>query len=178
MATTATLLTLPVELLHQISRQLSYGSHIALSFTCRELYTKLDTRRRLSTSSAQGEAYTMADLLEIEMWPEYSPAVPDQPLNELYPVDFLACCTCLRIRSAIKFCCPYRLNGTISKDSKDYDPYVTRSRLNQSCVPCTNASNLYVCDEDHEAGILHCRDVLEQRRRLSAWQSAFERLRF
>ncbi|KFY01339.1 hypothetical protein V490_00960 [Pseudogymnoascus sp. VKM F-3557] len=127
MATTATLPALPVELLHQISQQLSYGSHIALSFTCRELYAKLDTRRRLSASSTQGKAYTMADLLEIEIWPEYSPAIRDQPLNELYPVDFLACCTCLRICSATKFCCPYRLNCTISKDSKDYDPFATKT---------------------------------------------------
>lgn len=68
MATTASLPTLPVELLHQISQQLSYGSHIALSFTCRELYAKLETRGLLSTSSTQAMAYTMIDLFEIEQW--------------------------------------------------------------------------------------------------------------
>lgn len=65
MATTATLPSLPVELLHQISQQLSYSSHIALSFTCRELYTKVDTRRRPPYSSVNGKAYNMEDLLEI-----------------------------------------------------------------------------------------------------------------
>jgi hypothetical protein len=63
MATKATLRNLPVELLHLISEQSSYGSHIALSFTCRELYIKLDTRHRLPASSVHGKAYNMEDLL-------------------------------------------------------------------------------------------------------------------
>lgn len=100
MASPATLFSLPVELLHQISNQLSYSSHIALSFTCRELYFKLDTRR-LPASSTQGKAYTMEDLLEMEEWPEQN---PPRPTFNVYLVNFMACRICLKLRSRTKFC--------------------------------------------------------------------------
>lgn len=105
MATKATLSSLPVELFHQISEQLSYSSHIALSFTCRELYMKLDTRRRLPTSSAQDKAYTMEDLLEIEEWSEHNPPHPE---FNLCLVKFMACKICLKLRSRTKFCTMFK----------------------------------------------------------------------
>lgn len=107
MAATANLPSLPVELLYQISEQLSYGSHIALSFTCRELYIKLDTRRRLPPAMVRGKAYTMNDLLEIEAWPEHNPQYTALLPSTVCPVDsvidFLACRVCLKIRRTVKF---------------------------------------------------------------------------
>lgn len=141
MATPATLPSLPVELLHQISKQLSYGSHIALSFTCRKLYIKLDTRRRLSASSTQGKTYNMTDLLEIEGWPEYNPR-HNNLLHFIEPhvnclIDFLACRICLKIRSAAKFPAPFR-----HCYGKRYG-LGQWQRSMQVCIPCAVANHVY-----------------------------------
>lgn len=71
MATTTTLLSLPLELLHQITSDLSYGSHLALSFTCRGLYARLDPNQRAKLPKRK-RVYNMEDLLEIELWPEFA----------------------------------------------------------------------------------------------------------
>jgi hypothetical protein len=56
---------LPSELIDQISNNMSYGSRLSLKLSCHELLRKTDlpTKR-----------YSMADLLEIEKWPEYNGA--------------------------------------------------------------------------------------------------------
>jgi hypothetical protein len=132
MATTATLPTLPVELLHQISHQLSYGSHIALSFTCRELYFKLDARRRLSASSTKAKAYTMADLLEIEQWPEYSPWQHNVESQLSSLTQFLSCKLCLRIRRGVWFSHPDKLYYGLNRED------VMNQKLDRCCAVCVS----------------------------------------
>lgn len=132
MATTATLPALPVELLHQISQQLSYGSHIALSFTCRELYFKLDARRRLSASSTQAKAYTMADLLEIEQWPEYSPSQHNVESRQSSQTQFLSCRLCLRIRRGVWFSHPDKFYYGLNRED------VMNQKLDRCCALCVS----------------------------------------
>ncbi|OBT73624.1 hypothetical protein VF21_07335 [Pseudogymnoascus sp. 05NY08] len=100
MATTTTLLSLPLELLDQVTNDLSYGSHLALSFTCRELYARLDPNQKASSYIV----YNMEDLLEIELWPEFTSSHP-RPLERRQPDkdDFFACRFCMKIRSGWNF---------------------------------------------------------------------------
>lgn len=145
MATSSTLPSLPVELLYKISEQLSYGSHIALSFVCQELYAKLNTRHRLSASSPQGKAYTMDDLLEIENWPEYNPRqpIPGPYLFQPYLFQHIACRICLKLLRRNKFSRrfeKYSLHEQmILEDSK---VMVKKRRQGQVCISCTIANKL------------------------------------
>lgn len=141
MATPATLPSLPVELLHQILKHLSYGSHIALSFTCRELYIKLDTRRRLSASSTQGKAYTMDDLLEIEGWPEYN---PPHPTFDVSLMNFMPCRICLNLCRRAKFCTSFqKYYYTRQNDPGYFETHVRKCRLGRVCLPCAFANGIY-----------------------------------
>ncbi|KFY64391.1 hypothetical protein V496_03282 [Pseudogymnoascus sp. VKM F-4515 (FW-2607)] len=103
MATTTTLLSLPLELLYQITDDLSYGTHLALSFTCRELYARLDPNQKAKSPKLE-RVYDIEGLLEIELWPEFASSHPE-PLEKRKPDkdDFFACCLCLRIRSGWNF---------------------------------------------------------------------------
>ena len=67
---------LPAELLAKVKTNLSYGSRVALRFTCRTLYHKVDdpnqhTNGTYSDASTRVGStvrnYDMRDLLEIEM---------------------------------------------------------------------------------------------------------------
>lgn len=142
MATTATFPSLPVELLLQISEQLSYGSHIALSFTCRELYVKVCATFQPSTSLTHGKAYTMDDLLEIESWPEYNPRDKIILPITVYPhrslINFLACRICLKIRRAAKFPSFFKFSYL-----RGYSSYSLWPRSRQVCVPCAIANGVY-----------------------------------
>ncbi|KFZ00499.1 hypothetical protein V498_00024 [Pseudogymnoascus sp. VKM F-4517 (FW-2822)] len=63
----ASLLTVPLEIIYQITDKLSYASQFALSLTCRELYYKVDAPRQPYTPPGENKKpYIMDDLLEIE----------------------------------------------------------------------------------------------------------------
>lgn len=71
MATTTTLLSLPTEILHEITSYISYAPHLALSYACRELRARLRVpnfrggkTKRLCGGKAR--AYNAQDLLKIE----------------------------------------------------------------------------------------------------------------
>jgi hypothetical protein len=109
--TSATLLDLPTELVQDIQSQLPYASHLALRFTCRDLYFKTDdpnkTRKYSNADLLAGKTpkYSMSDLLEIETWPRYNHAAqrPEHLKQAIAGVDFFSCNQCLRIRSAFSF---------------------------------------------------------------------------
>lgn len=135
-----TLLNFPVELFYKISEGLSYASHIALSFTCQELYAKLNIRCRLSASSPQGKAYTMNDLLKIEEWPEYNPL---HSLPELHPAEYLACRICLKLLPRDKFSRLFR-RGCYSRQNTPVKSkeMLMKLRRGQVCISCTLANRL------------------------------------
>ncbi|KFZ04027.1 hypothetical protein V501_09259, partial [Pseudogymnoascus sp. VKM F-4519 (FW-2642)] len=103
-----TLQDLPPEILHDISNYISYGSRLALKFSCRALFAKIDDvnpHACTDQTTSPNKSYSMADLLEIEQWPEYNgakfmPAEARQPMGQR---DFFACHICLKILSAHKF---------------------------------------------------------------------------
>ncbi|KFY35617.1 hypothetical protein V494_05766 [Pseudogymnoascus sp. VKM F-4513 (FW-928)] len=140
MATPATLPSLPIELLYQISEQLSYTSHIALSFTCRKLYVKLDTPRRLSALPGRDKAYTMEDLLEMEEWPEHSPRHPT--LNKLYVVKTVACRICLKLLGRDKFFNFWEYYYTRANIPESMKDIIILRKQGQLCLPCTLANRL------------------------------------
>lgn len=134
----ASLPSLPSELLCHISQHLSYGSHLALSLTCRKLYAKvnapcqpytLPTARRTNV-----KPYTMADLIEIENWPEHStPQSINLKLQSPKPTDLFACRLCMRLRPASKFYCP-------NKAYVDYGGklciHIMGFNHGRFCIPC------------------------------------------
>lgn len=91
-----TILALSPELLDMIVAFGDYASAVALSWTCRSLHARITTRN---------QPYTMADLLEIEMWPCYNGAgQPGEEMKQaLFGRDYFACHLCLRIRATDKF---------------------------------------------------------------------------
>lgn len=102
-----TLLTLLPELLHHLTSNLTYASHLSLSLTCKTLRARLeDPNQRLpipraplsdADTAPPAKPYTMADLLEIELWPEHCIRyrIGHGPVNG----DYYACKICLRLRS-------------------------------------------------------------------------------
>ncbi|OAF54912.1 hypothetical protein VC83_08645 [Pseudogymnoascus destructans] len=135
------LLSLPSEILYSITNHLSYGSHLALSLTCRELYRRVDAPCQPYTlpspSGAKSKTYTMADLLEIENWEEPG-ALWDTYLGfrNPKPTDLFACRICLCLRVATKFINPqkgytswFKYMSTVSLD-------LTEHRKERFCIPC------------------------------------------
>jgi hypothetical protein len=94
----AILLCLPAELVQDILSRLPFASHVALRFTCRDLYYKISDPNKT-------RKYSMSDLLDIETWPRYDHAAqrPENLKQAIPGVDFFGCNQCLRIRSAISF---------------------------------------------------------------------------
>lgn len=88
--------SLPSETILHISDYLSYGSQLALKLSCRKLFVKTDHPT---------ERYTMADLLEIDQWPDYNGAksMPPECMQPDGQRDFFGCHLCLKIRSADNF---------------------------------------------------------------------------
>ncbi|KAF2844090.1 hypothetical protein T440DRAFT_473671 [Plenodomus tracheiphilus IPT5] len=111
---TLALQNMPPEILLDIQSNLSYASRIALRLTCRELHLKIDDPDRHANDNHTGaedlvqttrRCYSMKDLLEIEMWPEYNSA-QDRSAGSKQPFagfDFFACNSCHRIRCASRF---------------------------------------------------------------------------
>jgi hypothetical protein len=122
---------LPSELIDQISNNMSYGSRLALKLPCRELLGKtgLPTKR-----------YSMADLLEIEQWPEYNRA-KSMPLESKQPSgqrDFFACHLCLKIRSADNFA------NTIMKSKRGkLGQGTVGERSERFCIQCGVKYGIY-----------------------------------
>jgi hypothetical protein len=77
MITIMTLQDLPLEILHDISNYISYGSRLALKLSCCSLFAKIDAvnpRACTNLTTSPTKSYNMADLLEIEQWLEYNAA--------------------------------------------------------------------------------------------------------
>ncbi|KFY98159.1 hypothetical protein V498_01625 [Pseudogymnoascus sp. VKM F-4517 (FW-2822)] len=91
-----TLQDLPPEILNEIANSLSYGSQLALKLSCRGLFAKIDAvnaRACSDLATSPTKSYSMADLLEIEQWPEYNAAkfMPDEAKQPMGQRDFFAC---------------------------------------------------------------------------------------
>ncbi|KFY01338.1 hypothetical protein V490_00959 [Pseudogymnoascus sp. VKM F-3557] len=148
MATTTTLLNLPTEILHQITRDFSYASQIALSLTCRDLHGRVkdpNLRLRFTSSLEKDTPYTMEDLLEIELWPEFAPSFNRAYGSKQMPSanDFFACGHCRKIRSAIKFTNshlsrPYLKRG-LGEEKMDWGD----DRTWRMCIPCGVAVSMW-----------------------------------
>jgi hypothetical protein len=118
---------LPSELIHEISNHMSYGSRLALQLSCSELFAKADRPTRPTKD------YSMADLLEIEQWPEYNraklmPPECQQPVGQL---DFFACHLCLKIRSADRFA-----NAMMKGKRGKLGQGTVEERSKRFCIPC------------------------------------------
>lgn len=141
MAATATLPYLPIELLRQITSDLRYSSHVALSLTCRELHARVENpnlRPRGIISTGKDRPYTMQDLLDIEVWPEFAPSLNGTCVSRQMPSknDFFACRYCCKIRSAINFTNRH-LNRPYWKRDKDEEEISRRDRCRwRICIPC------------------------------------------
>lgn len=102
---------------------------------------KLDTHRRLPTSSAQDKAYTMEDLLEIEEWPEHNALHPD---FNFCLVKFMACKICLKLRSRTKFCTMFKAYFYARRNALEGSgENVMKCRLKQVCLSCAAATGIY-----------------------------------
>jgi hypothetical protein len=132
---------LPSEIIDEISKHMSYGSRLALQLSCRRLFAKTDLNRPTYTgSTSPTKAYDMADLLEIEQWPEYN-AAKFKPLQSRQPVsqlDFFACHLCLKIRSADRFC-NAMMKGKRGKLGKG----TVEERSKRFCIPCGITHGIY-----------------------------------
>ena len=135
------LLGLPSEIMLEIQTFLSYGSDLAVWFTCSDLYAKVEDPNRTtktlscaSTSESKIKACSIADLLEIERWPEYN-AVEYRPVNRQ---DFFACCFCLRICSASKFS-----NAMIKGKHGKLGNGTIAERIGRFCITCVLAYGRY-----------------------------------
>jgi hypothetical protein len=104
----ASILTLPPELLNQVLEKSDYASRLALQYTSKRLCFLISTTPPVGyTAAAQNSdtSYNMSDLLQVEKWPCYdlagkSDGYLKQPLATR---DFFACSLCLTIRCASKF---------------------------------------------------------------------------
>ena len=126
---------LPSEMIDEISKHMSYGSRLALHLSCRGLFAKTDhlNRPTYTGPTLPTKAYRMADLLEIEQWPEYN-AVKFMPPESRQPVgqlDFFACHLCLKIRSADKFA-----NAMMKGKRGKLGEGTVEERSKRFCIPC------------------------------------------
>jgi hypothetical protein len=137
MATTTTLLSLPTEILHEITSNLTYAPHLALSYTCHEL------RARLRVPNFRGgkikplfcgkiRAYNEQDLLKIERWPEFSPLyTSDSWVLMADRKEFFACFSCLKILPAIKFD-----HVNLVERFQKHGPATMGQRSLRKCIQC------------------------------------------
>lgn len=133
---------LPADILSEVTSYLGYASHLGLSFTCRDLYIKVEyPNQRQCTSSAapwppfgaKPKGYNMADLLEIEMWPVYDFASyqPSEMSSPVDCLDYFACHLCLKIRSAGKFS-----NAMMKGKRGKLGMGTILERSQRFCIPC------------------------------------------
>lgn len=83
--------------------------------------------------------YSMADLLEIEQWPEYN-AAKFMPLQCRQPgqLDFFACHLCLKIRSADRFA-----NAMMKGRRGKLGEGTVEERSKRFCIPCGTTRGKY-----------------------------------
>jgi hypothetical protein len=103
----ASILTLPPELLNQVLEKSDYASSLALRYTSKRLYLQTSSTATLCSTAAQhsNTSYNMSDLLQVEKWPCYDLAGQGDGCSRqpLATRDFFACSLCLKIRCASKF---------------------------------------------------------------------------
>ncbi|OAL74062.1 hypothetical protein A7D00_2091 [Trichophyton violaceum] len=102
------LLTIPVELLDEITGYLTYSSRFALSLTCRTLHAWIDnlycTSKKCDNPLSERLAQSLCpvikpkDLFEMEMWPGYL-----EQDNIRMAHGYFACGECVRLRRARHF---------------------------------------------------------------------------
>ncbi|KAK6502756.1 hypothetical protein TWF481_007803 [Arthrobotrys musiformis] len=129
----ATIFSLPIELLLAVSTDLTPASIISLRMTCRSL------RDRLEPLIPNGYRVTMNDLLEIETWPEYHPALM-RPLAAQYPDsnDYFACSNCLTLKSADAFA-DNMMKGRRGKFANES----TTNKSSRLCITCGIERGVY-----------------------------------
>ncbi|KFZ08298.1 hypothetical protein V502_09425 [Pseudogymnoascus sp. VKM F-4520 (FW-2644)] len=148
MATATTLLSLPTEILHQITSNLRYSCLLALSFTCRELHARVEdpnSRPRRIISTGNARPYSMQDLINIEVWPEFAPSLNGTCMSRQMASkhDFFACRYCCKLRSAIHFTHRH-LNRPYWKRDKDEEEISRRDRCkSRICISCGAAARMY-----------------------------------
>jgi len=102
----ASILTLPPELLSQSLKKSDYASRLALRYTSKHLYLQISTTFALGSTAAQhsNTSHNISDL-QVEKWPCYDLAGQgDGHLRQpLATRDFFACSLCLKIRCASRF---------------------------------------------------------------------------
>lgn len=136
------LLGLPTEILLNIQTSLGYASRLALSYTCHELYSKvndLDQNIKIARPSnpncpqSTTKTYDMLDLLEIELWPVYNSASyrADGLKQPSRLLDYFACHLCLKIRSASKFS-----NAMMKSKRGKLGHGSTAEKAWRFCIPC------------------------------------------
>ncbi|KAK6538540.1 hypothetical protein TWF694_010119 [Orbilia ellipsospora] len=131
METKIGILSLPTELILDISQYLNYPSIVALRLSC----------RHLNITIAQPAKYTMADLLEIEQWPayhhvKYRDGGTKQPYAE---VDYFACYICLKIKQAINFS-----NAMMRGKKGKLSDVLAPDRHGRFCIPCGISTGSYI----------------------------------
>jgi len=81
----------------------------------------------------------MADLLEIERWPEYNAPEYEPPESKQPDLqDFFACRLCLKIRSACKFS-----NAMMKGKRGKLGTGTVTDRSQRFCIPCGIAHGIY-----------------------------------
>ena len=117
---TASITTLPLETLLQITSYLPPEDCLALGWACRDLYHQLPPRTG---------PWDMHQLLKIERWPRYSPPSCLLNLPAMSLKNRFACHHCKKLRPAINFF-NTMIRGNRGKHSKKV------ARWNRICLDC------------------------------------------
>jgi hypothetical protein len=147
----ATFPGLPADVLSCVQDLLSYASRVALRCTCPELRAKVKdpngaTGKASSATniSSQPSAlpYTMEDLLETELWPEYNGAPHREGGHHKQLIrghDFFACHLCLKIRCASHFS-----NAMMRSKRGKIGLGNTAYKIGRFCASCGVRSGKYI----------------------------------
>lgn len=142
---------LPADILLCIQEYLSYASRVALRSSCPELRAKIKnlngTPRKASFTTARSSQssalpYTMEDLLEVELWPEYNGAPSREEGALKQPIrghDFFACHLCLKIR-----CASYFSNAMMRSKRGKIGIGTTSDKIGRFSAPCGAKSGKYI----------------------------------
>lgn len=145
----ASLLTVPLEIIYQITDKLSYASQFALSLTCRELYYKVDAPRQPYTPPGENKKpYIMDDLLEIENWPELYTSPTNSPLWAMD--DLFACHICLHFRSGDEFIFPARDSHSWADDRGRLYVNDSKDRWGRQCLRCSFTPGRHAIERDDD----------------------------
>lgn len=134
---------LPADILSCIHGLLGYPARVALRSTCRDFRAKVknpdqrirkDSPTTATSSQPAPKPYTMEDLLEIELWPEYNGAPRREEGQLKQPIrghDFFACHLCLKIR-----CASYFSNAMMRSKRGKIGLGTTGDKIGRFCAPC------------------------------------------